>query len=126
MSRDKVALPTWGNGNNAPKLVREGEVSMEQRVSTVLGAMRVLFLPVPDAAGPDSLRGYIERNAIALLSNFGREALDPPSARWLGHHCNRERVRRSGLWNSNHVDEQYENGFLNELERTIRVMEREQ
>ena len=30
------------------------------------------------------MRGYIERNAIALLSNYGKPAIDPPSPGWLG------------------------------------------
>ena len=32
--------------------------------------MPFLWLEVPDPPGPDSLRGYIERNAIVLLSNY--------------------------------------------------------
>jgi hypothetical protein len=119
LNRDNIAHPTWGQGSNAPKPVRVEEVPLEGQVSSVLGAMRFLCLSVPDAAGPSSVRGYIERNAIALLSNFGRQQLDPPSAGWLGHHCDRERVRRSGLWNSNHVDEQHDRNFLLTLERTI-------
>jgi hypothetical protein len=100
------------------------EVTLEQKVSGVLGAMQFLCLSVSDAAGPDSLRGYIERNAIALLSNFGRDPLDPPSSGWLGHHCDRERVRQSGLWNSNHVHEGHDGGFLQALKRAILAMER--
>lgn len=68
--------------------------------------MPFLWLAIEDEASPDSLRGYIERNAIALLSNFGKEPrLDPPSAKWLGNFCKNERVRRSGLWNDRHVDD---------------------
>lgn len=126
LNRDNVEHPTWGQGNSAPKSIRAEEIPLERQVTGVLGAMRFLCLSVPDAAGPDSLRGYIERNAIALLSNFGRHPLDPPSAKWLGHHCDRERVRRSGLWNSNHVDERHDRRFLRTLEQTILAMEREQ
>jgi hypothetical protein len=53
----------------------------------------------------------IERNAIALLSNHGKAGVDRPSAGWLGRRCNRERVRRLGLWKSNHVEDDYEAGF---------------
>lgn len=126
LNRDSIAHPTWGQGSNAPKSIRTEEVPLERQVSSVLGAMRFLCLSVPDAAGPDSLRGYMERNAIALLSNFGRQQLDPPSAGWLGHHCDRERVRRSGLWNSNHVDERHDRSFLRTLEQTILAMGDEQ
>jgi hypothetical protein len=81
--------------------------------------MPFLWLAVEDEPGADSLRGYFERNAIALLSNSGKDSLDPPSVSWLGHSCNRERVRRSGLWNSNHVDEPYDPKFLKRMERFI-------
>jgi hypothetical protein len=52
-----------------------------------------------------------------------KEPLDPPSSGWLGYHCDRERVRSSGLWNSNHVDEIYDPAFLETLERLIDEME---
>ena len=77
-----------------------------------------------DQPGPDSVRGYVERNTIALLSNYRKEPLDPPSENWLGHFCNRERVRTSGLWNQNHVDEPYAPAFLDTLERLIHDMQR--
>lgn len=86
--------------------------------------MPFLWLAINDEPGPDSLRGYIERNAIALLSNYGKEPLNPPSGNWLGRFCNRERVRTSGLWNQNHVDEQYDPAFLDTLERLIHEMEK--
>jgi hypothetical protein len=70
---------------------------------------------------PESLRGYIERNAIALLSNYNKRPLDPPSNAWLGHRCNRERVRNSGLWNSNHVDETYDPAFLDKLDELYQL-----
>jgi hypothetical protein len=81
--------------------------------------MPFLWLAVEDAPGPESLRGYIERNAIALLSNYKRPALDPASAAWLGHSCDRERVRASGLWNSNHVEESYDPAFLETLSKLV-------
>ena len=81
--------------------------------------MSFLWLAVNDAPGPASLRGYIERNAIALLSNYRKKALDPTSSSWLGHFCNRDLVRTSGLWNQNHVVERYDPEFLDTLERFI-------
>ena len=81
--------------------------------------MRVLWLAIEDEPGAESLRGYVERNAIALLSNFTGEVIDPPSKDWLGLSCNRERVRKSCLWNSNHVDERYDPAFLETMERLV-------
>jgi hypothetical protein len=59
-----------------------------------------------------------------LLSNYGKKPLDPASPGWLGRHCNRERVRGSGLWNSNHVDEPYDPAFLDRLAQLVAAMER--
>lgn len=112
-------FPTWGVGNTAVSNVRVGEVALEQEVSRVIGEMPFLWLAIDDEPGPESLRGYIERNSIALLSNYGKGKIDPPSASWLGYHCDRERVRGSGLWNSNHVDETYDPAFLDGLEQLI-------
>ena len=81
--------------------------------------MSFLWVPVDDEPGPESARGYVERNSIALLSNYNKPALDPPSAGWLGHHSDRDRVRKSGLWNQNHVEETYDPSFLDTLERLV-------
>ena len=81
--------------------------------------MPFVWLRVDDEPGPASMRRKIERNAIALLSNFDRPPLDPPSAQWLGRHCDRDRVRASGLWNQNHVDESYDPVFLDDVERLV-------
>ncbi len=122
MERDSLACSSWGKGNNAPKEVKEREHFLEQKVSKVIGDMPFLWLAVDDEPGTDSLRGYIERNAISLLSNYRREPIDHPSPDWLGHWSDRERVRLSGLWNSNHVDENYEPAFLDTLQQLIERM----
>ena len=123
MKRDGHNCPSWGQGSSAPKEVRERERPLERAVSATLGDMSCLWLAVEDDPGPESLRGYIERNAIALLSNYGREPLDSPSPGWLGRYSNREPVRLSGLWNSRHVDESYDHAFLDIMERLIERME---
>ena len=60
---------------------------------------------------PASRRGYIERNAIGLLSDFDRVSYDRPSRGWLGSHCARPKVRQSGLWNQQHVEESHDPAF---------------
>lgn len=124
MARHGYQYPTWGKGSNAPADIRQGEVALEVEVSEVIGRMPFLWLAVNDEPGPESARGFIERNAIALLSNFGKDHLDPPSASWLGQVCDRERVRRSGLWNSNHVDETYDPRFLDVIAKLVADMGR--
>jgi hypothetical protein len=109
-------LESWGKGSSAGAEIRAHERAHERRVSTYLGAMPFLWLEVDDAPGAESIRGVIERNAIALLSGLTRSPVDPPSPGWLGHFSDREKVRHSGLWNQNHVDEPYSASFLDELE----------
>ena len=106
-------IESWGRGANAPRDVRARERPHELRVSRYLGDMTLLVLDIPDAPGPDSARGIIERNSIALLSSYLAPRPDVPGPGWPGRHSGRERVRRSGLWNNNHVDAPYDPEFLN-------------
>ncbi len=118
--RDGYEFPTWGKKNiTASREVRAGESVLECEVSRVIGNMPFLWLSIQDEAGPQSLRGFIEQNSIALLSNYNKPRLDPPSQGWLGHHSDRQRVRESGLWNSNHVDQKPHPAFLTELDSLI-------
>jgi hypothetical protein len=125
IKRDGRHFPTWGEGNSAPRDIRAGEHEMECLVSQGIGKMPFLWLAVDNEVGPETRR-YIERNFIALLSNYGKPALDPSSPDWLGLRCQSDRlrdgglsIRESGLWNSNHVDESYDPAFLGELERLV-------
>ena len=130
---DSPLPPSWGIGGDpgaaARRLgmdrasVRSGEADLERRVGAYIGRMPFLWLAVDDAPGPDSRRGLIERNAIALLSHARTPAADAPSGRWLGAFSDRERVRASGLWNNNHVEENYDASFLDTMERLIEVEE---
>ena len=117
--RDDLNYPTWGHGNSAPREIKDRELELEIIVSVEIGAMPFLWLGVDDEPEPDSLRGYIERNSIALLSNCGKKDLDAPSSSWLGNFSDRELVRRSGLWNSRHVTEVYDPQFLRIIEELI-------
>ena len=121
--------PSWGVGSTAAEaasrldLDRDGvsrrEAALEAKVSRYIGAMPLLWLEVDDDPGGPAQRGRIERNAIALLSACREPTGDPPSPDWLGRHSDRDRVRRSGLWNNRHVDEVHDPAFLLEMERLI-------
>lgn len=119
IARDSLQNAAWGQGNNAPREIKEQEVGIEKMVSQHIGNMPFLWLKVEDEAGPDSLRGVVERNSISLLSNYGNPALDVASDLWLGNFSNRTRVNLSGLWNQIHVDENYDPQFLDILETLI-------
>ena len=99
LRRDQIGdeYPTWGIGQSAPRETRVGEYSIEVLVSEHIRSMPFLWLNVDDSSGPSSLRGYIERNSIGLLSNFMREPIDPPSPSWLGKYCQNENIQLSGL-----------------------------
>ena len=112
ISRDNLSCPTWGQGSSASKEIRESELILEQLVSQAIGKMPFLYLAILDDANSDSMRGYIERNCIALLSNYDKHPIDPASSDWLGRKCNREKVVHSGLWNQKHVDEDYSPEFI--------------
>ena len=124
IARDGLTTPatkTWGVGNNAPKDVREAEKPIEQLVSEHIRSMPFLWVAIEDEPGPDSHRGLVERHAIALLSNFRNPAqsIDPSSGTWLGHTAASESIRRSGIWNVNHIDKTYNPGFLNLLKSYV-------
>ena len=118
----KLMPDSWGRGQTAPKAIRDNEHPHEVRVSGYLADMTLLFVSVPDAAGSNSMRGIIERNAIALLSGYRESSPDKPGSNWLGNHSTREKVKRSGLWNNKHVDENYDPAFLNHFGKLIKAM----
>jgi hypothetical protein len=117
-----LECPTWGRRASNPHEVRCAERAHETRVSRRIGSMRLLVVAIDDPPGPGSARDYVARNAIALLSNFDRPLLDPPSEGWLGLKSPRERVRRSGLWNSDHVTALHDPAFLAHLEQLARAI----
>jgi hypothetical protein len=95
------------------------EAPVERAVSRYLFAMPFLWVEIGDQPGTASLSGFIERNAISLLSNWGREPLDPPSEQWLGRLSDRPLVGGSGMWNQRHVEETHDPAFLDIFERIV-------
>ena len=118
--------PSWGIASDLTKasavmgadrrLIASSEKLVENGVSNYLATLTLTYLDINDEPGANSKRGFVERHAIALLSNHDRVALDAPSIAWLGHVSNRELVRRSGLWNQRHVTETCAEEFLNVFE----------
>ena len=117
-----AALEHWGRGSSAPREVMLAERPHETLVSEYLGAMTILYLPVPDDPGSQSARGVIERNSIALLSACRHPSPDPQSPTWLGQFSSRDPIRQSGLWNNRHVDEDYDPDFLHLFDDLIQRM----
>lgn len=119
-SRDpSLRCGSWAQDKSASAAVIRAEQTLESVVTQTIGKMPLLWLRIEDPPGPSSERAHLERNAIALLSNFARPPLDPPSPRWTGQHCASARVRESGLWNSDYVDAEYDSWFLDRLESVV-------
>jgi hypothetical protein len=69
IQKEHLVCQTWLD-KVATAQARKTENDLECRVSRTIGNMRFLWLAIDDDPGPQSLRAYIERNSIALLSNY--------------------------------------------------------
>lgn len=122
--RDHVGASLFGRSGWD---VHAEEVSAQRHsiVSTYIRSMSFVVVPVDDEAGPASERRQIELGSVALLSNYrltATEQIDPPSENWLGLRCEThappgDQVRRSGLWNIDGVDRDYDPEFLKVLQK---------
>jgi len=117
IERDELqeGYPEWGVGSSAGRELRLAELEMERRVSDYLRDLPFLWVKIDDEPGPESDRAYIEQNAIALVSNVEDESIDSRDEDWLGHYSPVTEIRESGLWNINHVREDYQPEFLDTL-----------
>jgi hypothetical protein len=114
-------LLTWGKGQAASKDIKREEEWMERQVSDYLGKkMSLLWLNIGDAPSAVSDRAFIERNAIALISN-NKHPIDIPSPKWLGRFSDKEEIRESGLWNIRHVVDAYDPKFINVFSEYVEV-----
>ena len=128
VKRNELLLPTrWGDKKARRKKMSQKELNaeyeLEKHISDYICAMPFIYLNVSSESGANNNRAFIERNAIALLSNCRESVIDQSSLTWLGRHCDREHVRCSGLWNQNHVKEQYDVLFLDVMEIWVRRTE---
>jgi len=112
---------TWGRGNLTSHEVHLQEMGLEMVVSKTIRKMPYLYLAVEDEPSPYSQRAVISNNTVALLSNYNRQPIDPPSETWLGQyaHSKGDRIRQSGLWNVDHTDDDYDPDFLEILKHWI-------
>ncbi|MFB6178606.1 MAG: hypothetical protein ABEI77_02645 [Halorientalis sp.] len=107
--------PEWGVGSTADRDRRMAELDLERQVSEYIRDLPFLWVNIDDEPSPESKRAYVERNTLALLSNYETQAIDPRAADWLGAQCPVDEIRHSGLWNINHVDETYDAATLDYL-----------
>lgn len=109
----------WSSINRERSVVRDEEYILERRVSTYIREQPFLWVNLDDKPSADSNRATLEQNAIALLSNFGKRPIDQRGDEWLGRYSQSREIRESGLWNVNHVEENYEEEFLELLEQAL-------
>lgn len=115
-----LLTPTWADGTSAPPETRKLEEPLERAVSAFIGTMSVLWVAIGDEPNKQSDRAYIERNAIGLLS-CATAGSDRPSSSWLGSQSASHEIRTSGLWNVDHVNHEFDRGFLSLLETYVDV-----
>ena len=108
------AVQTWGAAI-ADKRALRTERELEQAVSKYLGELYVLLIAVPGPSNKNNDRAYLEQNLIALMSNSCRP-LDPPSCDWLGLNSAKREIRKSGLWNVNHVEQRIDPNYIGVLD----------
>jgi hypothetical protein len=115
-NKEGLDCPTWAIGRSADRFTRDHEDFLERKVSQIIGAMPFVWIAVDERPGTKIGRAYIERNAIALLSNYHKEVIYPASDNWLGKHSGHEKIIQSGLWNINHVNQDYDSDFMDKFE----------
>jgi len=120
-SAGKIPLPSWAKDQSSSPEIRKKESELESKVSEYIGNMSLLWLNIPDTAGPASDRAFIEKNSIALLCDPKGPA-DKPSREWLGNFSSNEAIRGSGLWNVNYVGYNYDERFLGIFAKYVDAM----
>ena len=111
INKENLSFPTWGIGQTATIEVKANEKILEQKVSEVIGNMKILWISVNDTPGKESDRSYIEKNTIGLLSTVRRK-IDTASKNWLGNYNPNFYLRESSLWNVDYVENDYDPRFL--------------
>jgi hypothetical protein len=119
--RHPTILPSWDVGRTADRRTRDAELDLEREVSRYIGGLPFTTIEIADPAGPGSVRGIIERGAIALLSAAARQHLVRAEDEWLGFSADRDAISESLLWNVKHVNERYDPSFLGSIDALTTV-----
>jgi len=104
-------FPSWGIGQTGTTKDRQIEESIEKEVSSYISNLKLLWVEINDASGPQSDRAFIEKNAIALLT-ANKPTKDLPATNWIGKFSPKECIRDTGLWNINYVGGDYDPSFI--------------
>lgn len=120
IKKDNIPITNWGQ--KYKKIDDENEI--EFQVSLYLKKLLFIVIEVPGEANKNNDRSFIEKNSIALLSNYEKmENIDKPNNNWLGYDTKNIKICESGLWNSEYVNyESVDQNFLSKLETLILKM----
>lgn len=121
INRDEIDCPSWGKRFKANADIREAEYPVEKIVSEKVNSMPFLWLGLDSRTGRQDFARFMQKNAIALLSNYGKAPLDESSSTWLGYYCSNPFVKRSGLWNVEYVSERYNPVFMEEFRTLVNL-----
>ena len=88
---------------------------MERRVSDYLRQSPLPLGRRPRRTGPLERPDVSGTERHRPLSNYGKALINPRSDEWLGNDSPNKKIRQSGLWNVDHVDESYDPAFLDHL-----------
>jgi len=114
----------WNVKKGVPSTIRTSEQVIEEKVSTHIRKMPFLWLAVLGDSHKDNMRSFIEKNSIALLSNYMKEeCVNPPTRKWLGRYSPEEEILKSGLWNIKYTDRKHvDPKFLPQFKELITKM----
>lgn len=115
----ETPVTTWNNRSKPSGEALQLELTLEHAVTKHIGEMPFTWLEVDDDPSPASMRAYIERCSIALLSTAAAHDMCKPSTDWLGMCSPAETIRVCGLWNVEYVGSKHDACFLDKLERWI-------
>jgi len=124
INRDQLHFPHWADrAYKNDKEVLEHETPLELMVSEYIRKCEFTVLEVPGESHANNDRSFIEANAIALLSNYGRDEKGAfVSSNWLGKYSGDDRLVQSGLWNKVGVFRDVHPEFLDRFEAFVNAM----
>ena len=124
INQHNLVFNDWGDRRQkSNRQVIEFERELEKQVSNYIRSLSFTILEINGESSKDNDRAFVEKNSIALLSNYNRNIIDPASENWLGGYTKREKIIQSGLWNSNYVERLHiDDGFFETMSVHINNM----
>ena len=120
IKKESISCETWGKGKIAPSNAKSMEKDVELLVSDYIGKLGVIVIDADGYPSSTSIRAFLEKNSISLLSACN-SSFNFATISWLGNYSIKEEIRRSCLWNVNHINAHFDNTFLNSLQQQAEI-----